>query len=82
VLRQPGGATYMPVKSDARRVTGTYLLPKGVRCKRCVIQMWYETGNSCCPRGLSRKYCGQGVSTCGKWALPEEFWNCADVRIS
>lgn len=82
VLRQSGGATYMNVKSNARRVTGTYVLPRGVRCKRCVIQMWYETGNSCCPRGLSRTYCGSGVSTCGKWALPEEFWNCADVRIA
>lgn len=81
VLRSRGGTPYMNVHSKARRVTGTYALPKGVRCKRCVVQMWYETGNSCCPRGLSRKYCAPGVSTCGKGGLPEEFWNCADIRI-
>eukprot|EP00121_Abeoforma_whisleri_P010829 Awhi_evm1s9984 len=39
-----------------------YKLPGGVTCSRCVLQWYWETGNS-------------------PGAYPEEFWNCADIRI-
>lgn len=32
--------------------TMRYRLPKGVKCKHCVIQWYWATANSCAPRGL------------------------------
>jgi len=40
-----------------------YVLPAGVECERCVLQWYWQTGNS-------------------PGHYPEEFWNCADVRIA
>ncbi|KAF6256159.1 hypothetical protein COO60DRAFT_139667 [Scenedesmus sp. NREL 46B-D3] len=67
-----------------------YRLPKDFTCDRCILQWHYLTGNSCWPPcskedptfpncrppTYALPYCGtQGA------AYPEEFWNCADIRI-
>lgn len=59
-----------------------FRLPR-IRCDRCVLQWHYVTGNSCqLPRTPSQHVVGFNMCACGKsCAPPEEFWNCADVRI-
>lgn len=70
-----------------KRGPGLYImrftLPKDVRCERCVLQWHYLTGNSCSIPGTPRGYeVGINMCKCGRnCAFPEEFWNCADVRI-
>jgi hypothetical protein len=40
-------------------------------------------GNSCTPPGTPAEYAAPGLAYCGKdVAYPEEFWNCADIRIA
>lgn len=61
--------------------TGTYpmrfKLPPGFSCEKCTLWWWYLTGNSCVPPGSSGN-----MQPCGApGAIPEEFFNCADIRI-
>lgn len=64
-----------------------YQLPAGLRCDNCVLQWWYLTGNSCnppcVPEDPAHPKCDTSMGVCGTSGsnYPEEFWNCADVRI-
>ncbi|ABU43968.1 chitin binding domain-containing protein [Paramecium bursaria Chlorella virus NY2B] len=63
-----------------RRV-GSYImefeLPPMFVCEKCVLWWWWVTGNSCLPPGDKGD-----MRSCGEpGAVPEEFWNCADVSI-
>lgn len=64
-----------------------YQLPMGLRCDNCVLQWWYLTGNSCnppcVPEDPAYPRCDTFMGVCGSPGsnYPEEFWNCADVRI-
>lgn len=59
---------------------GTYemlfQLPADYECPNCVLWWWWVTGNSCLPPGDRGN-----LPACGEYAIPEEFWNCADVSI-
>ena len=83
VLRRADNAgMYSYLRKNEKELTVKYKLPKRLKCKHCVLQWKWETGNSCCPGGnTSRKYCGQGVSKCFKYTVPETWYNCADIRI-
>jgi len=55
----------------------TFQLPKNFECPECVLWWWWVTGNSCLPPGDRGD-----LRACGEYgAVPEEFWNCADVSI-
>ncbi|KAL4449391.1 hypothetical protein ABPG77_007035 [Micractinium sp. CCAP 211/92] len=63
-----------------------YQLPQGLSCDgvsaRCVLQWYYLTGNSCDPPGTPAPYSRPLLGTCGAGVpYPEEFLNCADIRI-
>ncbi|CAM9785964.1 unnamed protein product, partial [Sphacelaria rigidula] len=67
----------------------TYDLPRGLICKRCILQMHvgYEEfdpaswPSACAPE--KRDWIDLGLKTCGEdGAYPEEFWNCADIAIT
>ena len=81
--RADGSGPYTYVPSSASRFRVTYRLPRGVSCRRCVLQWLYETGNSCSPRGIPARYTGHMLGTCGSRNAPagEVFVNCADVQI-
>jgi hypothetical protein len=82
VLRRVDGkGVYSYLKGTEEHVTVKYRLPKGLKCKHCIIQWRWITGNSCCPSGTRREYCGPGVDTCFRYTVPEEWFNCADIRI-
>ena len=82
----------------AETSTMQYRLPKGVECDHCVLQWYWVTANSCLAPGYrtvdwpdSHSDCGGDGGSKGWWAphlpdcgkaYPEEFWNCADIRIS
>lgn len=69
-----------------------YQLPEGVSCERCVLQWYWATANGCLPKGLKEflgklekgfsQTCPLAMSDCGPDRIPEEYWSCADVRIS
>lgn len=60
-----------------------FVLPRGVRCSRCVLQWHYESGNSCTIPGTPRKHVvSPGMEPCDRVGVMEEFWNCADVSIT
>eukprot|EP00121_Abeoforma_whisleri_P014834 Awhi_evm2s13679 len=80
-------ANYLP---GSQRITMKYRLPKGVTCEHCVLQWWWGTGNSCTipgsksfdyPRDSCSSWVNTGLSECGNGGYPEEFWNCADIKI-
>ncbi|PRW50976.1 chitin binding domain-containing [Chlorella sorokiniana] len=59
-----------------------YRLPAGVTCERCVLWWRWSTGNSCTVPGSPAWLSTGNLPACGSWgAYPEEFMNCADVRI-
>ncbi|WIA14984.1 hypothetical protein OEZ85_001692 [Tetradesmus obliquus] len=74
-----------------------YKLPQGFKCERCILQWYYLTGHKCHPPCLQSdryypdcrsnpKFRGTYLAQmdyCGtEWsAYPEEFWNCADIKI-
>jgi hypothetical protein len=69
-----------------------YRMPANVTCERCVIQWWWITGNSCnAPDYANRSPQPAHVASGCQWwepnlpacstTYPEEFWNCADVRL-
>ena len=64
-----------------------YKLPNDLTCEHCVLQWWYYTANSCIYEGYN-EYTGmtnwynKNLGMCTNPGLyPEEFWNCADIRI-
>lgn len=74
-----------------------FKLPSGFKCDRCILQWYYMSGHKCHPPCLKTdryypdcrsnpRYRGTYLATmdyCGtEWsAYPEEFWNCADIKI-
>eukprot|EP00121_Abeoforma_whisleri_P005545 Awhi_evm1s5028 len=81
-------ASYLP---GSQRITMKYKLPKGVTCEHCVLQWWWGTGNSCVipgsksfnyPQDTCSSWNNAGLSECGNGGYPEEFWNCADIKIT
>lgn len=54
-----------------------FKLPDNFTCPQCTLWWWWVTGNSCLPPGDmgNLRACGE------QGAVPEEFWNCADVSI-
>ncbi|AAC96700.2 hypothetical protein PBCV1_A333L [Paramecium bursaria Chlorella virus 1] len=57
--------------------TMDFELPPMFVCEKCVLWWWWVTGNSCLPPGDKGD-----MRACGEpGAVPEEFWNCADVSI-
>lgn len=88
---QAPGDPYLHI-GDSTIGSGTYeayyQLPPGLTCDgvntRCVLQWYYLTGNSCVPPNEPAKYVGtSGMAECGGNApYPEEFWNCADIKIA
>ena len=55
-----------------------FKLPQGFSCDPCVLYWHWVTGNSCDPPGASPS----GMLPCGTpGSVPEEFWNCVDVRV-
>lgn len=58
-----------------------FKLPPGVTCDRCVLQWHWESGNSCTlPNTPPEHILGANMVPCTQ-ATPEEFWNCADVKV-
>jgi len=79
--RADNGEVYSFLKGNEEKITVKYQLPKGLKCKHCVLQWRWTTGNSCCPGNTPKKYCGPGVSKCFIYTVPEEWLNCSDIRI-
>ena len=79
--REDKSGVYSFLKGNEKKITVKYQLPKGLKCKHCVLQWHWETGNSCCPGNTQKKYCEQGVSKCFQYTVPEEWYNCSDIRI-
>lgn len=73
---------FVYVRSSDTQGTAKFKLPKTLRCDRCILRWRYVTGNSCNPRGTPSQYRSPGLDVCGKWMNPEEFNNCADIRIT
>ena len=87
--QSPGTARYfIGPTSDNWSYKIKYQLPDGLVCdgidSRCVLQWHYVTGNSCDPPGTPSKYGSGQLPVCsnGQGAVPEEFWNCADITIN
>jgi hypothetical protein len=63
----------------------TRRLPEGLSCDgkkyRCVLQMHWITGNTCQSPSIPREHQLKHLQDCGDDLWPEEFWNCADIRI-
>ena len=76
LLRRTDGKTHTTVTKGMRYAV-RYRLPN-VRCRNCVIQWVYETGNSCNPPGQRRP----GLEPCNRSPNGELFINCADVTIT
>lgn len=69
-----------------------YRMPSTITCERCVMQWWWVTANSCNPPGYHNRspqpdhvasgcqWWQSNLPACGQ-TYPEEFWNCADVRV-
>jgi hypothetical protein len=84
-----------PGYNKTRGVTMRYKMPTTITCERCVLQWWWITANSCNPPGYAQRtpqpahvaasggtcnWWQSNLATCGQ-AYPEEFWNCADIRV-
>uniref|UniRef100_A0A383VJQ7 Chitin-binding type-4 domain-containing protein n=1 Tax=Tetradesmus obliquus TaxID=3088 RepID=A0A383VJQ7_TETOB len=60
-------------------------LPKDFTCEQCKLQLYYLTASRCwppcqqepCKKPVDYEYCGKPGAT-----YPEEFWNCADIKIT
>ena len=82
VLRRADNrGVYSFLKGNEDKLVVKYKLPKGLKCKHCILQWKWVTGNSCCPGNTPKKYCGPGVSKCFRYTVPETWFNCADIRI-
>lgn len=82
VQRADGSGPYTYVPANVSTFVVKYRLPKGVSCKRCVLQWLYETGYTCRPPGTPARYVGSNVPACGPSAKGEIFVNCADIAIN
>lgn len=96
-LSNPSGAPeryhYFTVDEvkNLRSVTAWFVLPPGVTCARCVLQMRWVTGNSCHVPGITNAYknsyapflpaCNPTNYLQPAQSPPEKFWNCADIAI-
>jgi hypothetical protein len=62
-----------------------YQLPAGFTCDHCKLQWYYMTGSRCWPPCKSAGGCAKPVpyGTCDQpgQSYPEEFYNCADIKI-
>lgn len=78
-----GGGKYVYVPDTASSSSGTFKLPRGVRCSRCTVRWLWETSNSCNPPGMPASLSNPGLLTCGEPHAPpmETFTNCADVSV-
>ena len=76
-----GRGSYVYVSPSDSTSAGKFRLPRGTRCKRCVLRWVYETGNSCTPPGTPARYALPGLDVCGKWMDGERFTNCADITV-
>lgn len=56
-----------------------FQLPPGITCERCVLQWHYESENSCSIPGSPFK---KDMVRCDQTQVMEEFWNCADIKIT
>jgi hypothetical protein len=82
VLRRADGkGVHSFLNGNEEKLTVKYKLPRGLKCKHCVLQWNWETGNSCCPANTSKQYCEFGVSKCFRYTVPEQWFNCADIKI-
>lgn len=72
------------------KTTVHFKLPSELVCDHCVLQWWYFTGNSCNYQGYDNfegidceiPWYNKDLPRCeGSTAYPEEFWNCADIKI-
>lgn len=68
------GETRFTITSTMFQVAHTLKLPDGVRCRDCVLQWKYNTGNSWGTDFVT----GEGCIGCG---AQEQFYACADVAI-
>lgn len=67
-----------------------YKLPAGFKCRDCVVIWYWATSNTCYEKGVQEyflnypKYNKKAQENMGRCRtkIPEEFWNCADVRIT
>lgn len=82
--RADGAGLYAYVGPGTSEQFISFKLPAYLTCGRCVMQWHYETGNSCTPEGTPPRFANTGLEKCftERAAAPEEFWNCADVRIT
>ncbi|KAL4435574.1 hypothetical protein ABPG77_002537 [Micractinium sp. CCAP 211/92] len=82
----PGAKWRKDVKAGqgGQSYTWRYRLPKGVTCKRCVLQWFWTTANSCrVPGAPSWIGSDPGMLSCTQQGpYPETFINCADISIS
>jgi hypothetical protein len=78
LARADGKGPYVPVLGSRNAYSVRFRLPRGVRCKNCVMRWYYETGNSCSPPGMNRP----GLDSCARSTNGEIFMNCADVSIA
>lgn len=73
-------------------ITMKYQIPSTLTCERCIMQWWWVSANSCNPPDYAKRspmpaassscqWWQPNLATCGQ-AYPEEFWNCADIRIA
>ena len=79
-----GSDAYWLKETSTKSFRVKFKLPPGLNCDRCILQWYYMTGNSCVPKGVPQGLPGYSYSMgeCGgNAANPEEFWNCADVKI-
>lgn len=70
-------------KKPAGEYTMDFKLPPNVTCKRCVLQWFYETGNSCTIPGTPKQHVlSPNMVPCDQTGNMETFANCADISIS
>lgn len=77
-----GKGQYVYISSSASTSSGTFQLPKGVTCGRCVLRWVWETSNTCNPKGMPKEYSNQYVGVCRRPQDGEQFRNCADIQIT
>jgi len=94
VLRRPNGSRWTYLGNGPEQGYGdggklfraVYVIPRDLECDgrhwKCVLQMHWVTGNTCGDPRIPARYRVPGLRRCGVDGLwPEEFWNCADIRV-
>lgn len=88
--QKPGEQWFYTTPGDPmyNEYTMYYQLPDLLTCdgvdSRCILQFYWVSGNSCNPPSTPEKYKRPfGLPECGSpgAAYPEEFWNCADIKV-